>query len=289
MDPEVFAEIKAALEDSERVDARRIVIDGDDGKVVLRGAVASSEEASAAALIAETRVEHVSNQLTIDPGLREGTIDPISVERVEPAENEVLIGSTDMLAGPDAAIETDLSRALEENVPWSPPDEPQLAPTYDEYRGDASPGALDAPEGDDPDPDLIHREDYAAADLSREDLMADGETPSLDPTGVQPSSLAQPDPIGLEEGGGSPREELEPFPSMVPGTESGPGATGVGTAGGGGISGTPATETGAKGIDTASADPVRSTGGSMTDAGTERGPQAREDEPLREDFPDPGR
>ena len=289
MDPDVLEEIKVALEDSDRVDARRIVVEGSDGKVVLRGAVASSEEASAAALIAETRTEHVSNQLTIDTGLREGAIDPISVERVEPAENEVLIGSTDMLAGPDAAIESDLSHALEENVPWNPPDEPQLAPTYDEYRGDASPGALDAPEGADPDPDLAHREDYAAADLSREDLTADGEPPSLDPTGVQPSSLAQPDPIGLEEGGGSPPEEPEPFPSMVPGTESGPGATGVGTAGGGSVSGVPATETGAKGVDTASADPVRSTGGTMSDAGTDRGPQSREDEPLREDFPDSGR
>jgi hypothetical protein len=39
-----------------------------------------------------------------------------------------------------------------------------------------------------------------------------------------------------------------------------------------------------KGADAADADPVRSTGGAMTEAGTERGPQAREDEAVREDF-----
>lgn len=285
MDPEVLDEIKAALEDSERVDATRIVVQGGDDEVILRGSVASSDEASAAALIAETRTQRVSNQLTIDPALREGIEAPVSVERVEPAENEVLIGNSDMLAGPDAAIETDLDRALEENVPWTPPDEPQLAPTQDEYAGATSPGSLDAPDGVDPDPDLAHREDYAAADLSREDLTAEGATPSLDPQGVQPSSLAQPDPVGLEEGGGAPPEEPEPFPSQVPGASTGIGGVGEGTAGGGGISGVPATETGARGADTAAADPVRSTGGTMSDAGTDRGPQAREDEPLREDFP----
>ena len=287
MDPETLEAVKAALEDSDRVDASRIVVDGEEGKLILRGAVASSDEASAAALIAEARADNVSNQLTIDPGLREGAEPPLSVERVQPAENEVLVGEADMLSGPDAAIESDLGRVLEENVPWNPPDEPQLAPTADEYGGAASPGALDSPEGADPDPDATHREDYAAADLSREDLEAEGEVPALDPQGVQPSSLAQADPAGIEEGG-SPPDEPEPFPSQVPGASSGMGGVGEGTAGGGPVSGVPATETGARGADTAAADPVRSTGGSMSDAGTERGPQSREDEPLREDFPDSG-
>jgi hypothetical protein len=289
MDPDVLAEIKLALEDSGRVDASRIVLEGTGDSVVLRGAVASSEEATAAAMIAETRTSNVANELTIDPGLREGAIDPVSVERVQPAEDEVLVGSTDMLAGPDAAITSDLNRALEENEPWNPPDEPRLAPTHDEYGGAASPGALSGDEErGDPDPDLAHREDYAAADLSREDLQAEGATPSLDPRGVQPSSLAQPDPLGREEGGGSPPDEPEPFPPRVPGTEAGLGATGEGTVGGGGISGAAATETGARGADTQAADPARSTGGTMSDAGTERGPQSREDEALREDFPDAG-
>jgi hypothetical protein len=281
-------EIRAALEDSERVDPSRVYLEARDDAIVLRGAVASSDEASAAALIAEARAEKVSNELTIDPNLREGAERPVSVERVQPAENEVLIGSTDMLAGPDAAIETDMGRALEENVPWTPPDEPHLAPTEDEYAGSTSPGAMDSPSGQDPDPDLAHREDYAAADLSREDLQADGAAPSLDPQGVQPSSLAQPDPVGREEGGGVPPTEPEPFPPPVPGASAGIGGVGEGTAGGGNVAGEPAVETGARGADTASADPVRSTGGTMSDAGTERGPQAREDESLREDFPDSG-
>lgn len=289
LDPDVLAEIKVALEDSDRVDARRIVLTpGEDG-VVLRGAVASSEEATAAAMIAETRAEKVANELTIDPGLREGAVDPVSVERAQPAEGEVLIGSTDMLAGPEAEIGSDLGRALEENEPWNPPDEPHLAPTRDEYGGEASPGALSGDEETAPlDPDLAHREDYAAADLSREELTADGAAPSLDPQGVQSSSLAQPDPVGREELGGTTPDDPAPFPERVPGSPAGVGATGEGTAGGGSVAGVPATETGARGADTASADPVRSTGGTMSDAGTERGPQSREDESLREDFPDAG-
>jgi hypothetical protein len=288
LDPEILDEIKLALEDSDRVDATRIVLESDETGVILRGAVASSDEASAAALIAEARADNVANELTIDPALREGIEAPLSVEPVQPAENEVLVGSTDMLAGPDAAMETDLGRALEENVPWTPPDEPQMAPTEEEYGGATSPGALDSPSGEDPDPDLVHREDYAAADLSREDLTAPGAAPSLDPQGVQPSSLAQADPVGLEEGGEAPPDDPEPFPPQVPGASTGIGGVGEGTAGGGSVSGVPATETGARGADTAAADPARSTGGTMSDAGTERGPQAREDEALREDFPDSG-
>lgn len=288
MDPEVLEQVKVALEDSDRVDATRISIESANDEVVLRGAVASSDEASAAALIAEARAENVANELTIDPGLREGAEAPVSNEPVQPAENEVLVGTTDMLSGPDAAIESDLGRSLEENVPWNPPDEPSLAPTESEYGGATSPGGLDSPTGTDPDPDLAHREDYAAADLSREELVADGAAPALDPEGVQPSSLAQADPVGLEEGGGAPPEEPDPFPAQVPGASSGSGGVGEGSAGGGSVSGVPATETGAKGADTDAADPARSTGGTMSDAGTERGPQAREDEPLREDFPDSG-
>jgi hypothetical protein len=242
IDPDVIDEIKTALDESDRVDAARIVIDRKtDDVIVLRGAVASSEEASAAALIAETRAERVANELTIDPGLREGQEIPISNERAQPAENEVLVGSTDMLAGPEAEISSDLGRALEENEPWNPPDEPHLAPTIDEYAGQASPGALSGDEEEsDPDPDLSHREDYAAADLAREDLTAEGEAPALDPQGVQPSSLAQPDPVGLEEGGRPPSDESEDFPSRVPGAPGGVGATGEGTAGGGSTSGVPA-------------------------------------------------
>jgi hypothetical protein len=243
LDQDVLADIKLALEESDRVDASRILLEDAGEAIILRGAVASSEEATVAALIAETRANDVSNELTIDPGLREGVEEPLSAEPVQPLEGEVLDGKADMLAGSDVEIETDIDRAVEENIPWDPPDAPHLAPTADEYQGVRSPGALVGDEEvGDPDPDLAHREDYAAADLSREELTTRGAAPSLDPQGIQPSSLAQPDPRGVEEGGHAPPEELEAFPDRVPGADRGVGATGEGTARGGGISGVPASD-----------------------------------------------
>ena len=287
MDPEIVEQIEAALRDSPRVDDRRVHIEPGDESVVLRGSVSSAEEASAATLIAEGFATSVVSELHVDPNLREGIVEPRDTEDAIPAQNEILVGDADMLAGPEAKVETDLSRALEENVPWDPPTEPHLAPSDAEYGGAASEGGPEPIDTSDPDPDGVDRADYAAADLSREELDLPPErVPSLDPEGVQPASSAEPDPIGVDSLGASPPEEPEPFPEQVPGTAQGIGGVGEGTAGGGGLSGEPATETGAKGADTAAADPARSTGGTMTDAGTSRGPQARPDEPLREDFPD---
>ena len=287
MDPETVERIESALQEAERVDERRIQVAARGEGVVLRGSVSSPEEASAATLIAETHAETVVSELHVDPSLREGMLQPRDAEDAVPAENEILIGDADMLSGPEATVETDLSRAMEENVPWDPPTEPHLAPAGAEYGGAASEGGPEPVDTSDPDPDKVDRSEYAAADLSREELDLPAErVPSLDPEGVQPSAMAEPDPIGIDSLGASPPEEPEPFPSQVPGASQGLGGVGEGTAGGGGLSGEPATESGAKGSDTAAADPVRSTGGSMTDAGTSRGPQARPDEPLREDFPD---
>ena len=71
----------------------------------------------------------------------------------------------------------------------------------------------------------------------------------------------------------------------VPGASAGVGAIGESQQGGG-LGGTPATESGSTGSDTRSADPVRSgTGGTMTDSGTSSGPQADDDPALRQDFP----
>ena len=287
MDPDTIAEIQAALQDTDRVDNRRIQVEARDNSVVLRGAVSSPEEASAATLIAESYADSVVPELQVDPNLREGVVDPRDREQAVPAQNEILIGDTDMLSGPEPTVEPDLSKAMEENVPWDPPTEPHLAPAGAEYGGAVSEGGPEPVDTSDPDPDRVDRSDYAAADLSQEELELPPErVPSLDPEGVQPSPVAEPDPIGIDGLGASPPEEPEPYPPQVPGTEQGLGGVGEGTAGGGGLSGEPATETGAKGSDTTAADPVRSTGGSMTDAGTSRGPQARPDEPLREDFPD---
>ena len=287
MDPELIEQIQVALQESDRVDESRLQVEGRDDTVVLRGSVSSADEASAATLIAEAYAPSVVPELLVDPNLREGVVTPQDHEQAVPAENEILIGDTDMLAGPDDKIETDVSRALEENVPWDPPTEPHLAPADAEYGGAVSEGGPAPIDNADPDPDRVDRSDYAAADLSREELELPPErVPSLDPERVQPPSTAEPDPIGIDSLGATPPDEPEPFPPQVPGASQGIGGVGEGSAGGGGVSGEPATETGAKGVDTASADPARSTGGSMTDAGTSRGPQSRSDEPLREDFPE---
>ncbi len=283
IDPDDLASIKARLDESDRVDARRIELTSEQDAVILRGAVAEPEEAEAAALLVEQVADRVVNELRIDEGLREGIDEPVDAEEAVPVENEILVGSPDMLAGPDAEITSDVSRALEENEPWDPPDEPHLAPTHDEYAGAASPGS----EGDVVDaPEDLSRAEYAAADLTKEELASHGaDVPSLDPASVAEPSEPTPDPAGVDRFGRRPPEGADDFPPLVPGTETGPGAPGEGTAGGGALSGVPATETGAEGADTASADPVRATGGSMSDAGTDRGPQSREDPPLREDFP----
>lgn len=287
MDPDTVAQIETALQDASRVDERRIQVEARNDAVVLRGAVSSPEEASAATLIAESYADSVVPELQVDPNLREGVTQPRDSEEAVPAENEILIGDADMLSGPESTVEPDLNKAMEENVPWDPPTEPHLSPAGAEYGGATSEGGPAPIDTSDPDPDRVDRSDYAAADLSREELDLPAErVPSLDPEGVQASEQAEPDPVGIDSLGASPPDEPEPFPSQVPGTGQGVGGVGEGTAGGGGLAGEPATESGAKGADTSAADPARSTGGSLTDAGTSRGPQARPDEPLREDFPD---
>ena len=284
IDPDDLAAIKERLDDSDRVDARRVELAAEGDTVVLRGAVAEPEEAAAAALIVEQVAERVVNELRIDTNLREGVEDPVDAEQVVPVENEILIGSTDMLAGPDATITSDMAEALQENEPWDPPDEPSLAPMQDQHERHVISG--DGGEITNEDPGEVSRSDYAAADLTQEELMGDASVPSLDPDSVAEPGLATPDPVGVDRFGRRPPEGADDFPPLVPGTETGPGATGEGTAGGGSTGGVPATETGAAGADTAAADPVRATGGTMSDAGTDRGPQSREDPPLREDFPE---
>ena len=287
IDHDDLAVIRERLEESDRIDARLIELDADGDAVILRGSVAEPEEAEAAALLVGQVAAEVVNDLRVDPNLREGTDDPVDAEHVVPIEGEILVGSPDMLAGPDAQISSDISESLQDNEPWDPPDEPRLAPVHDEYAGSASPGGGGDITDDDPQEDVPPSR-YAAADLTQEELEAaehGAAVPSLDPTSVAEPSAATPDPAGVDRFGRRPPEGADDFPPLVPGTEPGSGATGEGTAGGGSLSGVPATETGAAGADTASADPARETGGSMSDAGTDRGPQSREDPPLREDFP----
>lgn len=120
----------------------------------------------------------------------------------------------------------------------------------------------------------------AASDLSEQDLRARTQ-PSLAPDAGEPAreEQAERDMLGRSP---DPEEET-PMADRVPGTPGGPGAVGEHTTGGGSAGSEAGVETGARGADTRDADPARQAG---EGAGTHRGPEAREDEPLREDLPE---
>ena len=295
VDVDVLEQIRERLRVSTRVGDERIEVATRDDDVVLLGAVATPEEATVAGQLAEEYATSVVNELQVDRGLRDWIEEPLDTEPASPAGDEVLVGSTDMLAGPDSAPTEDLAEALDENEPWSPPDVPQLAPTATEQRGGwARENAMDLSEwedaGGDPD-DLLDEEDRAARDgISAPDLaQADldraaegGQLPSLDPTAAT--------------SGGDPEAEPEPFESgtwaddmveQVPGTAKGPGAVGEYETEGGELGSVPALETGAIGADTAPADPARdASGGTQKMAGTDRGPAAQEDRAIRAEIED---
>jgi BON domain len=214
VDVDVLERIRERLRVSTRVGDERIEVATRDDDVVLLGAVATPEEATVAGQLAEEYATSVVNELQVDRGLREGfDDDPLATEPAFPAEDEFLVGSVDMLAGPDAAPTQDLAEALDENEPWSPPDVPQLAPTATEQRGGVPPAdrlALSEWDeaGGDPD-DLLDeeeraaREGTAAPDLAAADLKAaadGGELPSLDPTAATPGGDPEAEPPTVEEG-----------------------------------------------------------------------------------------
>ena len=293
VDLDVLEQIRERLRVSTRVDDERIEVATRDDDVVLLGTVASPEEATVAGQLAEEYATSVVNELQVDRGLREEVEEPLDTEPASPAGDEVLVGSTDMLAGPDTAPTEDLAEALDENEPWTPPDVPQLAPTVTEQRGGVPAEDRLALEewdeaGGEPD-DLLDEEDRAgrdgvsAPDLAEAELeqAAEGvELPSLDPTAATP--------------GGDPEAEPEPFETgtwaddmveQVPGTAKGPGAVGEYETDGDELGGTPALETGAIGADTAPSDPARD-GGVERVAGTDRGPAAQEDRAIRGEIED---
>jgi BON domain len=289
MDRDELGVIREALDAEDRVDASRIDLEVRGNAVVLQGLVAAPDESIAAEIIVGEFADKVINELRVDEGSREGIAAPADVEVAVPAENEVLIGSTDMLAGPDAEITSDMAEAFAENEPWDPPDAPSMGLTASEQVSHLSGGDASEHSGEDPDADSVERSDFSLPDLTQQDLeaAARGEpVAALDPDAVAPPPQPEPDPLGVDAFGNEPPEGVTPAVRPVAGSDKGIGATGEGTVGGTGISGTPATETGAEGADTASADPARSaTGSTAKGTGTERGPQAPEDPPLREDFP----
>jgi BON domain len=146
VDGDVLDRIRERLRVSTRVGDDRIQVAARGDDVVLLGAVASPEEATVAAQLAEQYATPVVNELQVDRDLRQGAEEPVAGEPAEPADDEVLVGSTDMLAGPDAGPTEDLDEALGENLPWAPPDVPQLAPTRTEERGGVSPRDRPPPE-----------------------------------------------------------------------------------------------------------------------------------------------
>jgi hypothetical protein len=214
VDVDVLEQIRERLRVSTRVEDERIEVATRDDDVVLLGAVASPEEATVAGQLAEEYAASVVNELVVDRGLREGLEAPVDTEPAAPAEDEVLVGSTDMLAGPDAAPTEDLAEALDENEPWTPPDVPQLAPTATEQRGGVPAAdrlALSEWEeaGGEPD-DLLDEEDRAdregrsAPDLAPADLeraAEGGQLPSLDPTAASPGGDPEAEPPAAESGG----------------------------------------------------------------------------------------
>jgi hypothetical protein len=135
VDADVLERIRERLRVSTRVGDERIEVATRDDDVVLLGAVATPEEATVAEQLAEEYAGSVVNELAVDRLLRDYVEDPTPTEQASPAEDEVLLGSTDMLAGPDASPAEDLDEALGENEPWMPPDVPQLGPTATEQRG----------------------------------------------------------------------------------------------------------------------------------------------------------
>jgi BON domain len=293
MDADVLEEIRERLRVSTRVGDERIEVAARDDDVVLLGAVASAEEATVAGQLAEEYATSVVNELQVDRGLREGIEEPLDTEPASPAADEELVGSVDMLAGPDAAPTEDLAEALDENEPWTPPDVPQLAPTVTEQRGGVPAAdrlALSEWEeaGGEPD-DLLDPEDRAdrdgpsAPDLAPADLerAADGgRLPSLDPAAATPGGDPEAEPPADETGGYG-----DDMVAQVPGTAKGPGAVGEPATEGGALGSTPALETGAVGADTAPADPARdASGGVQKSPGTDRGPSAPEDRAVREEI-----
>jgi hypothetical protein len=295
VDVDVLERIRERLRVSTRVGDERIEVATRDDDVVLVGAVATPEEVTVAGQLAEEYADSVVNELEVDRGLRDWVEEPVDTEPASPAGDEVLIGSTDMLAGPDSAPTEDLAEALDENEPWTPPDVPQLAPTVTEQRGgwareDALALSEWEDEGGDPD-DLLDEDDRAARDgLSAPDLApADleraaegGQLPSLDPTAATSGGDPEADPEPFESG-----TWADDMVEQVPGTAKGPGAVGEYETEGDELGSVPALETGAIGADTAAADPARdASGGVQKVAGTDRGPAAPDDRAVREEIED---
>jgi hypothetical protein len=212
-EPPDLEEIAADLHDDDGVDDRRVVLAAEGDALVVGGSVATQEEADRALLVAERSGAQVVDRLQIDPAVREGIEEPSRAEEIEPLEDEVLVGGTDMLAGPDTEFTDDLQASLDENEPLEPPEEPLFPSTQGEARN-AEPWKVE----EDADPELdvdlddVTEDDRpAAADLTEQDLREAAEgrpLPPLDPDLDATAEDLDPatGPGGVDELGDSPRE-----------------------------------------------------------------------------------
>jgi BON domain len=162
IDPDLTNVVRDALSSADTVDARSIDVVAEDDVLVLRGGVASHEEASAAVSVADQLADEVRNELRIDPNLREG-LDQ-SEPRRERNASDAEPSPFDPTTEPDDVVD-DLQHSLTENVPWDPPDEAVQVPTRAEERGLAGSGGFDE------DPDAPGAEaGKSLPDLSPEEL-----------------------------------------------------------------------------------------------------------------------
>ncbi len=175
--PEVLDLIQEALDRADGVDARDIDLALDGDAVVLRGAVSTFEEASAAALLAEQHAAAVRNELRIDPNLREDTA---GVEDLADSPEPAPTAADAEIRQADDLV-TDVGDALAENVAWEPPDEPTFVPTQAEERGMV-------------DHDVVAVEPAPAGPLSEDE--ADRVEPSLpDLSAEELARTARPTPV----------------------------------------------------------------------------------------------
>jgi hypothetical protein len=167
IDTDQIDEVLAALAAADSVDATGIRVETDNDVVVLRGAVATFEESTAAEQAAQERAETVRNELVVDHNLREtGGMEPTSDDGAESSRRDGLRGSSfDPLEQANDVV-TDVQESLDENVAWDPPHESVEVPTRAEARGLAPRGAGITDE----DPDTELDEEPASTGKSLPDM-----------------------------------------------------------------------------------------------------------------------
>ena len=136
IDTDQIDEVRDALIAADSVDPSDIQIVAEDDVLVLRGSVATFEQASAAQQIAQERLESVRNELSVDQNLREdgSSTEPSGAADIDDRREGLRGSSYDPLEQADDVV-TDIQESLDENLPWDPPHEAVEVPTVAESRG----------------------------------------------------------------------------------------------------------------------------------------------------------